>query len=64
MPPRLGFSSFYRPGDDESFELFFCLGGLGFAHQKIVQGFCMGGGGWPGLELTDTFLGLPWKRCK
>ena len=42
---------FYRPGGG-GFELF--LPGNGeFAHQKL-PGFCPGGGGWSGLELTDT----------
>ena len=32
----------------------FLAGGAEFAHQKNCMGVLPGGGGWSGLELTDT----------
>ena len=51
----MGFlARFYRPGGPR-FELSFCSGGGEFAHQKNCSGVLpSGGGGWSGLELTDT----------
>ena len=33
---------------------FFAREGGEFAHKKLPWGFAPGGGGWSGLELTDT----------
>ena len=52
MPPGGGvLARFYKPRGG-SFELFFCPGGNS-PIKKIARGFARGGG-WSGLELTDT----------
>ena len=44
---------FYRPGES-GFELSFCPGGGICPSKKLPRGFA--GGGWSGLELTDTLI--------
>ena len=55
MPGGRVLARFYWPGNG-GFELLFCSGGgNSIRSSKILPwGFAGGGGGWSGLELTDT----------
>ena len=53
--PRGGvLARFYRHGGVEVLNSLFALGVGNSPIKKIARGFCPGGGGRSGLELTDT----------
>ena len=53
MPPGVGFWLVFIGLGGGGFEVFFARGGGEFAHQKVCRRG-LPGGGWSGLELTDT----------
>ena len=55
MPRGVGFKLVFIGPGGGGFELLFCPGVGNSPIKKIAKGFCPGGG-WSGLELTDTLL--------
>ena len=55
MPPGVGFWLVFIGLGGGTFELFFCPGVGNSPIKRLPRGFALGeGGGWSGLELTDT----------